>query len=139
MFVTLKVFKLIGPYNDGRRHGRGTYLFLDERGVAPLNSDPFQTMGSIISEFSSAAELFAGRLIMKEDAVVVKKSLKGSKWGHNQIVRSAAMIIIFSTLRPKWQNVIFKSRLIDPFLLRLNMVNRKNITGQLLFPQKITS
>jgi hypothetical protein len=28
MFVTLKVFKLIGPSNDGRRHGRGTYLFL---------------------------------------------------------------------------------------------------------------
>jgi hypothetical protein len=27
MFVTLKVFKLIGPYNDGERHGRGTYLF----------------------------------------------------------------------------------------------------------------
>jgi hypothetical protein len=27
MFVTLKVFKLIGPSNDGRRHGRGTYLF----------------------------------------------------------------------------------------------------------------
>jgi hypothetical protein len=25
--VTLKVFKLIGPYNDSRRHGRGTYLF----------------------------------------------------------------------------------------------------------------
>jgi hypothetical protein len=29
MFVTLKVFKLIGPSNDSRRHGRGTYLFLD--------------------------------------------------------------------------------------------------------------
>jgi hypothetical protein len=28
MFVTLKVFKLIGPSNDGRWHGRGTYLFL---------------------------------------------------------------------------------------------------------------
>jgi hypothetical protein len=28
MFVTLKVFKLIGPSNEGRRHGRGTYLFL---------------------------------------------------------------------------------------------------------------
>jgi hypothetical protein len=27
MFVTLKVVKLIGPSNDGRRHGRGTYLF----------------------------------------------------------------------------------------------------------------
>jgi hypothetical protein len=27
MFVTLTVFKLIGPSNDGRRHGRGTYLF----------------------------------------------------------------------------------------------------------------
>jgi hypothetical protein len=27
MFVTLKVFKLIRPSNDGRRHGRGTYLF----------------------------------------------------------------------------------------------------------------
>jgi hypothetical protein len=27
MFVTLKVFKLIGPSNDGRRQGRGTYLF----------------------------------------------------------------------------------------------------------------
>jgi hypothetical protein len=27
MFVTLKVFKLIGPSNDGRRHGRGTFLF----------------------------------------------------------------------------------------------------------------
>jgi hypothetical protein len=26
--VTLKVFKLIGPSNDGRRHGRGTYLFV---------------------------------------------------------------------------------------------------------------
>jgi hypothetical protein len=26
MFVTLKVFKLIGPSNDVRRHGRGTYL-----------------------------------------------------------------------------------------------------------------
>jgi hypothetical protein len=26
MFVPLKVFKLIGPSNDGRRHGRGTYL-----------------------------------------------------------------------------------------------------------------
>jgi hypothetical protein len=25
--VSLKVFKLIGPSNDGRRHGRGTYLF----------------------------------------------------------------------------------------------------------------
>jgi hypothetical protein len=25
--VTLKVFKLIGPSNDGRRQGRGTYLF----------------------------------------------------------------------------------------------------------------
>jgi hypothetical protein len=28
MFVTLKVFKLIGPSNDGRRHGRGTYLLI---------------------------------------------------------------------------------------------------------------
>jgi hypothetical protein len=28
MFVTLKVFKLIGPSNDGRWHGRGTYLFI---------------------------------------------------------------------------------------------------------------
>jgi hypothetical protein len=28
MFVTLKVIKLIGPSNDGRRHGRGTYLLL---------------------------------------------------------------------------------------------------------------
>jgi hypothetical protein len=27
MFVKLKVFKLIGPSYDGRRHGRGTYLF----------------------------------------------------------------------------------------------------------------
>jgi hypothetical protein len=27
MFVTLKVFKLIGPSNDGQRHGRVTYLF----------------------------------------------------------------------------------------------------------------
>jgi hypothetical protein len=27
MFVSPKVFKLIGPSNDGRRHGRGTYLF----------------------------------------------------------------------------------------------------------------
>jgi hypothetical protein len=26
MFVTLKVFKLIGPSNDGQRQGRGTYL-----------------------------------------------------------------------------------------------------------------
>jgi hypothetical protein len=32
MFVTLKVFKLIGPSNDGRRHGRGTYLFLSQIG-----------------------------------------------------------------------------------------------------------
>jgi hypothetical protein len=31
MFVTLKVFKLIGPSNDGRRHGRGTYLFFVKR------------------------------------------------------------------------------------------------------------
>jgi hypothetical protein len=30
MFVTLKVFKLIGPSNDGRRHGRGTYLFIEQ-------------------------------------------------------------------------------------------------------------
>jgi hypothetical protein len=29
MFVTLKVFKLIGPSNDGQRHGRGTYLFFN--------------------------------------------------------------------------------------------------------------
>jgi hypothetical protein len=28
MFVTLKVFKLIGPSNDGQRHGRGTYLLI---------------------------------------------------------------------------------------------------------------
>jgi hypothetical protein len=28
MFVILKFFKLIGPSNDGRRHGRGTYLFI---------------------------------------------------------------------------------------------------------------
>jgi hypothetical protein len=28
MFVTLKVFKLIGPSNDSRRQGRGTYLLL---------------------------------------------------------------------------------------------------------------
>jgi hypothetical protein len=28
MFVTLKVYKLIGPSNDGQRHGRGTYLFI---------------------------------------------------------------------------------------------------------------
>jgi hypothetical protein len=26
-YVTPKVFKFIGPSNDGRRHGRGTYLF----------------------------------------------------------------------------------------------------------------
>jgi hypothetical protein len=30
MFVTLKVFKLIGPSNDGLRHSRGTYLFISE-------------------------------------------------------------------------------------------------------------
>jgi hypothetical protein len=28
MFVTSKVFQLIGPSNDGRRHGRGTYLYI---------------------------------------------------------------------------------------------------------------
>jgi hypothetical protein len=33
MFVTLKVFMLIGPSNDGRRHGRGTYLFLNYRTI----------------------------------------------------------------------------------------------------------
>jgi hypothetical protein len=33
MFVTLKVFKLIGPSNDGRRHGRGTYLFIGEKDI----------------------------------------------------------------------------------------------------------
>jgi hypothetical protein len=27
-FVTPQVFQFIGPSNDGRRHGRGTYLFL---------------------------------------------------------------------------------------------------------------
>jgi hypothetical protein len=32
MFVTLKVFKLIGPSNDGRRHGRGTYLLTLDKG-----------------------------------------------------------------------------------------------------------
>jgi hypothetical protein len=29
--VKPKVFKLIGPFKDGRRHGRGTYLFLIEQ------------------------------------------------------------------------------------------------------------
>jgi hypothetical protein len=33
MFVTLKVFKLIGPSNDGQRHGRGTYLFYKIKSV----------------------------------------------------------------------------------------------------------
>jgi hypothetical protein len=27
-FVTPQVFQFIGPSNDGRRHGRGTYLFI---------------------------------------------------------------------------------------------------------------
>jgi hypothetical protein len=30
MFVTLKVFKLIGPSNDGQRHGMGTYLLITQ-------------------------------------------------------------------------------------------------------------
>jgi hypothetical protein len=29
-FVTLNIFQLIGRSNDGRRQGRGTYLFLLE-------------------------------------------------------------------------------------------------------------
>jgi predicted RNA-binding protein YlxR (DUF448 family) len=33
MFVTLKVFKLIGPSNDGQRHGRGTYLFSKKENI----------------------------------------------------------------------------------------------------------
>jgi hypothetical protein len=38
MFVTLKVFKLIGSSNDGRRHGRGTYLFLPLSTMIPALS-----------------------------------------------------------------------------------------------------
>jgi hypothetical protein len=34
MFGTLKVFKLIGPSNDGWRHGRGTYLFCMENRIS---------------------------------------------------------------------------------------------------------
>jgi hypothetical protein len=40
MFVTLKVFKLIGPSNDGRRHGRGTYLFVMLNKMVPLSFSP---------------------------------------------------------------------------------------------------
>jgi hypothetical protein len=29
--VTPQVFKFIGPSNDSRRHGRGTYLFVMEQ------------------------------------------------------------------------------------------------------------
>jgi hypothetical protein len=36
MFVTLKVLMLIGPSNDGRRHGRGTYLLVMCATVAAL-------------------------------------------------------------------------------------------------------
>jgi hypothetical protein len=35
MFVILTIFKLIGPSNDGRRHGRGTYLFTSELDPGP--------------------------------------------------------------------------------------------------------
>jgi hypothetical protein len=38
MFVTLKVFKLIGPSNDGRRHGRGTYLLNLARPQIPAHN-----------------------------------------------------------------------------------------------------
>jgi hypothetical protein len=31
--VTPQVLQFIGPSNDGRRHGRGTYLFVSERYV----------------------------------------------------------------------------------------------------------
>jgi hypothetical protein len=41
MFVTLKVFKLIGLSNDGRRHGRGTYLF-NPKNLASCAADGFR-------------------------------------------------------------------------------------------------
>jgi hypothetical protein len=41
--VTLKVFKLIGPSNDGRRHGRGTYLFFQRMNL--LNTEPLTSFG----------------------------------------------------------------------------------------------
>jgi hypothetical protein len=42
MFVTPKVFKFIGPYNDCRRHGRGTYLFICETGTGiKSREEPF--------------------------------------------------------------------------------------------------
>jgi hypothetical protein len=40
MSLTLKVFKFNGPSKDGRRHRRGTYLFLTKR-------DAFAARGAI--------------------------------------------------------------------------------------------
>jgi hypothetical protein len=36
--VTPQVFQFIGPSNDGRRHGRGTYLLYLVRADARFNS-----------------------------------------------------------------------------------------------------
>jgi hypothetical protein len=38
-FVTPQVFQFIGPSNDGRRHGRGTYLFVYDRSIHWINGD----------------------------------------------------------------------------------------------------
>jgi hypothetical protein len=54
MFVTLKVFKLIGPSNDGRRHGRGTYLFALELLFFTLES-LFFTLESLFFTLDAAA------------------------------------------------------------------------------------
>jgi hypothetical protein len=42
-FVTPQVFQFIGPSNDGRRHGRGTYLFCSPSHNSH-NSDLLQTI-----------------------------------------------------------------------------------------------
>jgi hypothetical protein len=66
-FVTPQVFPFIGPSNDGRRHGRGTYLFCmlpmhdtivshrESYLVSSFRSSPVDCSGSIPSSFSTWA------------------------------------------------------------------------------------
>jgi hypothetical protein len=47
--VTPQVFQFIGPSNDGRRHGRGTYLLCIDHGVTNYCPITFTSSWAIFS------------------------------------------------------------------------------------------
>jgi hypothetical protein len=105
---TLKVFKLIGPSNDGRRHGRGTYLFLHRRVyiryVRTVCNNHFSFPTTTQGTVSNTTLLLNYKLfaLKQVDAPTVPLAVI---WGSNEDLWCHKCVIVSHCVKKKKKNV----------------------------------